>query len=417
MHLAESSERLCRRAFFLFLLLFVYGTLFPFYFNLEPEYLARAWAQVRLVPYWNLSSESTYGFPDIVSNILFGLPLGFFGYLWLAGNRGQSILKWGFIGLSLGCAVELMQLSIPYRTTSATDALNDGLGSLLGAILARYLGKPILAVLMGTWEEPRQTRALLLLCVLLLCTLGPLDLTFNISDIEGDLDNLMRDPWKRLAPLGDEWILAASFTIFAAMIGSLLMSGKAPLGVPRPYALPLLLLLPWALEMGQFLVASRLPSIREPLVASLACCLGLLAARSAPALVRPLTGLLLMTAAILAFGLSPFVFEAQEGTSSFQWIPLLEYYLHTSAGSLYDAGFGLLSFALFAACFRASFGSSRLATIAAALGLATVMEIIQMYVPYRYPGTTDIAIAALGALIGDVVESNIEGGLTSNGRR
>jgi hypothetical protein len=126
---------------------------------------------------------------------------------------------------------------------------------------------------------------------------------------------------------------------------------------------------------------------------------------------------LLITAALLAFGLSPFEFEFFRDTSPFQWIPLLEYYQHTSAGSLYDAGFGLLSFALFAAFFRASTGASRMATIAAALVLATLIELVQMFLPSRFPGTTDIAIAALEALIGDVVESNIENAATSNERR
>jgi VanZ family protein len=403
---SAKTERICRVAFYIALLIFAYGTLFPFYFDLKPDSLSNAWSKVRLLPYWDFHRGRIQSFPDMVSNVMLGVPVGFFGFLWLGRQRRQSVWKWGLIGLGLSSAVEIFQLAIPYRYTSMTDTLNNGLGALIGAMVAKLAGSPILSLMMGTWGDPKRSRAFLLFCILVLLVLGPLDLTMDVSNIRSSIAALWNNPWGSGSPIADEWILVAVFAIFGATAYGLVLAGKSPFRISPAKGIAIILALPWATELGQFFVSSRTPSLREPLMGFLAAGIGILVIRFASHLATPPWGLLLITTSLIAAGTSPYEFVSNN--SRFQWIPFLEYYLHTTPAALYDASIGLLSFALFAALFRASWGASRTVPIGAAIFVAVFIEFLQMYLPTRHSGTTDIAIAAFGALIGDVVESNLE---------
>jgi glycopeptide antibiotics resistance protein len=135
-----------------------------------------------------------------------------------------------------------------------------------------------------------------------------------------------------------------------------------------------------------------------------------------PTLCRPVPGLIVMTLGIVAAGFSPYQFVSWEHRSSFTWIPLYEYYTNTTLGAFYDAAIGLLYFALFTAFLKASCDGSRWAVIAGAMTLAGAIECMQLLLPTRSAGITDVLIAFLGAWMGDYVWSMLQGTSASHGR-
>jgi hypothetical protein len=56
-----------------------------------------------IVPYWDIERGRIHGLPDIASNILITIPVGFFGFLYFDRNRKASrIAKWFVMGFALG---------------------------------------------------------------------------------------------------------------------------------------------------------------------------------------------------------------------------------------------------------------------------------------------------------------------------
>lgn len=81
---------------------------------------------------------------DATQNVLLFIPLGFlvFGNILPGRRRGRGLCA-AVAGLTLSCAVEIIQSRIPGRFPSLTDILFNGCGSLLGGYLAsRYPIRP-----------------------------------------------------------------------------------------------------------------------------------------------------------------------------------------------------------------------------------------------------------------------------------
>ena len=79
---------------------------------------------------------------DTVLNILGFLPVGVLA--WLAGGRAGLVLRWlGVLGcgLLLSLGIETGQIWLPERVSSAIDLASNGLGALLGGLLAAVAGR------------------------------------------------------------------------------------------------------------------------------------------------------------------------------------------------------------------------------------------------------------------------------------
>lgn len=399
--ISEESEGLYRYAFYVAFALFVYGTLFPFRFDFSAAFLARSWSGANLLPYWDPARGRIPSIPDIVSNLLLGMPLGCFGFLWRDRDANhRDLWKWGLLGLALGVSVEVFQLAIPSRTCSVTDAINDGLGAFIGAGVVKSLRQRIPPLVTVTRQDPARVQLFLILCLLVLGMLGPLDIALDISRIKSALRAIWVDPWKSQAAMGDTWILAAEFAIWGALGGRVLRRGKLPAGLRPALWIAGILALPFFLEVGQVIVASHAPSIADLTMLTLGSGAGLVAALMCPPLAGPSVGMIMLATALSAAGFSPYHFVAWVQRGPFQWIPLYEYYVRTTSSSLYDAVFGLLNFALFATLMRASCSCSRRWAVGTAIALAGAIELGQMFLPTRYPGITDIIVAGLGAWAG-----------------
>ena len=73
------------------------------------------------------------GWSDTLLNVLFFLPLGF---LYKLKRPEDSILRIFGLGLGLSCTVEVAQIFLAERFPSPMDALTNGMGAWLGALLA-----------------------------------------------------------------------------------------------------------------------------------------------------------------------------------------------------------------------------------------------------------------------------------------
>lgn len=352
-----------------------YGTLFPFHF----DFVQSSWHAFGLTPFWDVGRGRIHSLPDTISNILLTVPLGFFGFIWFSRNgKHQRIIKWFAIGFALGLLVELIQLKIPSRTSEITDAINNGIGAIAGAGIAMLYGQKILAFISGSLTEKKVTLYWMLAAIIVAGMLLPFDLGLNVSHFKSGLKSLWLNPLESGIAIQDEWILMAEFAILGALAGSL----------RKTRMVLFTLALPFILEPMQLLIESHAPSLRDLMLNFTGVALGVAAAQVCPFIMRPATGFILMTLALLAQGLSPYHFS---GPSQFEWMPLVEYYNRTTGAALYDALSGLLSYGLLA------FLWPRKLTILFVIVLAGSIEAAQIFISTRSAGTTDILIAGLGA--------------------
>lgn len=381
--------KLCRYGFYLSVLLLFYGTLFPFQFDLSPHSLSLAWTNAGLVPYWDVHRGRIHSLPDMVSNVLLTIPLGFFGFLWFGRKRSRpGIARWFAFGFLLATLSEIVQLGIPSRLSGITDALNNGLGAFLGAFAAAVCGSKLLDLFSGSLFNKKGTYLVILLAIVIATMLLPFDFGMDVAHIKSSIRQLLANPWESGIPIDDEWVLMAEFALIGSLAGSM---------TQKRFTL-FVLFLPFILEPAQLLVESHAPSLRDLAMSFAGVAGGLASARYIPNLIRPATGFILMNIALVAEGLSPYHFAGQ---SRFEWIPLVEYYYQTTGLALYDAMAGLLSYGLLVALWP------KRATILWAVLLATGIEAAQVYIPARFSGTTDILIAAIGAGTGYALSKSV----------
>ncbi len=385
---------LCRCGFYLSILLLLYGTLFPFQFDLAPQSLSRAWSVAGLIPFWDSARGRIHSLPDMLANALLAIPLGFFGSLWFhARGKLQNPAAWFAIGLCLGLLSEIIQLAIPQRVSDITDAINNGLGASAGAVAAALFGQQILNLLSASVPDRRAANYWLLASVIAAGMLLPFDLTLDVGHFRSGLKTLLVNPWESGTPIENEWITAAEFALLGALAAS----------IRRRRVVFFTLTLPFYMEASQLLVDSHAPSLRDLAMNFAGAAGGAAAGFWAPALVRPAAGFILMNLAVAAQGLSPYRFAAENARERFEWIPLIEYYNRTTGAALYDALTGLLAYALLAALWP------RRAVIIWALLLAGGIEAAQIFIVNRFAGTTDILIAGIGAWVGCLISKTASG--------
>jgi len=370
-----NGRALCRYGFWLSLLLFFYGTLFPFHF----DFAGFSWSQFGLLPFWDAGRGRVHSLPDMLSNVLLTVPAGFFGLLCF--GRQKRVVRWFAFAFLAGLLVETIQLAVPSRLSSVTDALNNGIGAWIGAGFAALFGSHILDFLSGSFLDEKQTRCAILAGITAAGMLLPFDFGLDVSHIASTVRRVWANPWELGTPVQDEWVQAAEFAILGALAGL----------IRRRRILFASLALPFVLEAMQFLVESHAPSGRDLAMNLAAVASGLAVARIRPGLARPSVGFGLMNLAIIAQGLSPYRFGER---SHFEWVPLIEYYNQTTGAALYDALSGILIYGLLAALWP------RKTTILWAMTLAVGIEWAQTFIPGRSAGVTDVLIAGIGAFLG-----------------
>lgn len=178
--------------------LIVYASLYPF----------EGWRLQGLSPWgflWAPWPQYWTGF-DLLSNVLGYGPLGFLAALCLMRLRPQWPRLWpvAVAALALSLSLESLQMLLPRRVPSNVDWCLNGLGAVLGALVALALAAWGLLARWSRWRDrwltPTSSGALVLLALWPVALLFPVAVPFGLGQVleraERALAGALRDtPW------------------------------------------------------------------------------------------------------------------------------------------------------------------------------------------------------------------------------
>lgn len=115
-----------------YLLLLIYGTLFPL--------SGWDWQRGNLHTFISLNWPAHVSRGDVVTNLVVYVPLGLLLALWWRGRfgGGATLALVTLCGTSLSLGLEYLQSYLPQRVSSPLDTALNGTGTFLGALLAGY---------------------------------------------------------------------------------------------------------------------------------------------------------------------------------------------------------------------------------------------------------------------------------------
>lgn len=100
------------------------------------------WWIYRDIERWGPTSWVTFLGVEFIANILMFVPVGVFFVLLLGRSRWWAAIIFGVIG---SCWIELAQyLWLPERTADARDVLSNGIGIVIGVLVAELVTWPAL---------------------------------------------------------------------------------------------------------------------------------------------------------------------------------------------------------------------------------------------------------------------------------
>jgi VanZ family protein len=352
-----------RRLLVLFILLILYGSLYPFDFEFWRPIDNPVWTMLRSWPH----PFDRFAFRDGASNVVLYVPLGFaaalaFGRRWWAGL---------LLGLALSAGVEIVQLYDADRTSSLWDVVCNTAGTVFGVLAARLL--PVAQKL-----ERESDRLNTGPTIVAGCWIGfqlyPFVPLLSRGHLHASISAFSNTPvsWVEIAAGAAEWL-------------ALGLVAEGAMGGIRTLWLPVAILcLPVRL-----LLADRTLAPSEVLGAGLALILwaGIRGQR------RRIVGACLLGAAIVLLELEPFRFASQP-LHAFSWIP----FSATMAANRLPAvliifrrafDYGAMVWLLPIPRARAGI------LVAAAL---VVLEWLQRYLPNRQPEIMDSMLALMMTL-------------------
>lgn len=408
--LPEAARLLSKYGFYLSVSVFLYAILFPFRFDFSWQQLSTAWSHAGLIPYWS-SKTGTRVTVDDLANILLTMPLGFAGFLHCTRRPGiWAVLRWCGLGLAVGLAAEFMQLAIPTRASVITDAINNGLGALIGAAAASVMGRHALEFFTGAAAERRNIYLWMLIWSLVVM-LGPYDLSpDSISRSESGLLTGQTYLWESEKIVGSEWLRMAGFALIGALAVRLATPGRRKYTARQPLtAASLVFLFPAILQFARLLFQSHPFLLDDLALDTLGALAGALGSLFIPPTLQSFIGFLLFKVALIAAGLSPYSFSSWQRGMSFQWIPFCEFCKNRTPASLYEVILTFFSFAILGGLLQLSFSRCRRwHVVAYALAFSGAIEFAQTFLPSRTAGITNILVAGLGAWTGACVCAAVE---------
>jgi glycopeptide antibiotics resistance protein len=409
--LPEAARLLTKYGFYFSIAVFAYTVLFPFRIDISWHQLSTAWSKSIWIPYWYPKTGVRF-LADDIANILLMMPLGFFGFLHCTRRNGKSaVYRWGALGLALGVSAEFIQLAIPTRATVITDIINNGLGSLLGAAAASAAGHRILLFFTGVARE-RRNIYLWLLIWSLVAMVGPINLGSNaLTFFDSTVLTLQTDSLESGTLIGAEWLNLTGFALIGALAARLAVPGRRKPAAWQPLAAAaLVLVFPVLLQYSRLLVGTCRPSLDDLILDIVGALLGFFAGLITPSILRARNGFLLFQTALVVAGLKPFLFSSHPPNGMFfQWIPFYEFCKDRTPIVFYETTVNFSSFAILGGFLQLSFPRSRSWQAAVyALVFSGAIEFIQMFLPNRTSGITDILMAVLGAWIGAYICAAVE---------
>jgi len=398
----------------------VYGSLIPFRFSADPDFVRSNLAKVQFFPF--RAGAKNFSLPDVASNVLLFIPFGFLlaggGFRVLGPSWPRRICAIGALALGFASAIELGQLFAAGRRTSGIDVESDVLGALFGGVgaylLQRYEER-VGACLRAVSAEP--TLVPIALVALWLCSdaFYPFAVTLDVSTAWHNLRHAKWVPFREpqvfwLDRVVDE---AVMFAILSALIRSALRRHVSAL-TATVAAVAGAIAFSIALEAGKLLVVGRLPNVENVFLASVGAVCGVIAAPLLmawqPIRKRPEWALAVLALLLLAYSeLTPFAFATSSSALATQvgrieWLPLLSYSRADAQSALFDLWRKLLLSGFWGFSFSWVM-SSAAPWRAASAGLVVggALEAAQLLTIGRTPSVGDALILGLGAWIGGIV--------------
>jgi len=361
--------------------LILYGSLYPFNLKTDaPDGLFGALSQL---------SWARAGRGDRISNVLLYLPLGFCLYLWLSERlrRGLSVTMATVLGTLLSLAIEVAQVYVSKRVPSLADlALNSG-GTLLGAIggmgwaaLSHLMHMPARAE-----KQRRDPGAALLIGLWLAWRFAPFVPQLDLGKLKAALRPLFNPTFDFITVL----IFLTCWLVVNQAVAAL---------VSRARRLETLLLLMAAVLIGRLIVASQAFVPAELLALLLLLPMVVLMHRLRPR-PRRATLVLAVVALLVIAELAPFDFSPQ--AAQFDFWPFL---------TLVESGWDLTAVdwvQMFGKLFLygallwvvREWGASAEFAFGVMLTIATVVEMLQIWLPGEHASITDPLLALTIGLV------------------
>lgn len=361
--------------------LIAYGSLYPF--NFKPDVHGGLFAALSQLS-WARAGRS-----DRISNVLLYLPLGFCLYLLLSERlrRGPAVAAATLLGSLLSFGIEVAQVYVSARVPSLTDlALNAG-GTLLGAVggmgwagLSHLMHLPARAE-----KQKRDPGAALLIGLWLAWRFAPFVPQIDLGKLKAALRPLFNPTFDFVTVL----IFLTCWLVVNQAVAAL---------VSRPRRLETLLLLIAAVLIGRLLVASQTFVPAELLALLLLLPMVVLMHRLRP---RPRRAALVLAvvALLIIEELAPFDFSPQ--VAGFDFWPFL---------ALVDSGWNLAAIdwvQVFGKLFLygallwvvREWGATTDFAFGVMLSVATVIEILQIWLPAEQASITDPLLALIVGLV------------------
>jgi len=242
--------------------LIAWWTLLPFSPNLTPGALERAIADIQWVPFVERGRAPLWS--DVLGNLALFLPFGVAGWRTLEGHRGRRLWTVLWAAALVSLTVELLQLALPARRTSATDWVVDICGAACGTLVGRFWELRARRAARHWWRRltgggrENLLAILLALCLLAWAVLPGLAVPGELWEQTQRLSSSFRrfpgwQPW-----LERSWhpaLLGAMFATLAGRSGTGSALGRGVFGFGCA------VLLGFGVELAQLAAPSRSPDI------------------------------------------------------------------------------------------------------------------------------------------------------------
>lgn len=402
----------------------IYGSLIPFRFIADPDFIRSNLAKIQLFPFQ--TGGKNFSLPDVASNVLlfipFGLLLAVGGFRVIGRRWSHRICAIGALALGFATALETAQLFVAGRQSSGIDVESEVLGALVGssgAYLLQRHERQVSACLRAVRAEPALLPLGLLSLWLCFDAFYPFAVTFDVSTAWHNLTHAKWIPFRGpqvfwLDRVVDE---AVMFAILSALIRSILRQHVPTLTASSVGAAGAIAF-SCALEAGKLLVVGRLPNMENVLLASTGSVCGVTLGPFLmawdPVKKRPAWFLAALALFLLVYAeLTPFAFVTSSTAFASQvgrieWLPLSSYSRSDTQSALFDLWKKLLLSGFWGFAFSSVRRSMPRGAACAGLIVGGALEAAQLLTIGRTCSVGDVLILGLGAWLGGIVYRRYE---------
>jgi VanZ family protein len=404
-------------------ILLVYASLMPFDFGSNVYLTAEL---TRLWNSWSISIPAHISGSDVASNLVLYFPLGYILALRLRISRSSACLPVfasTMICSALSAGIEIVQLTLASRTSSAFDWILNSLSGCAGAVAGVLWGVAlciaIVEWLQTAWQKrPIDIATIIILGLLAADALSPFLPTILPKQVYRNIRSAQLNPWEainlqpwhwwlfiRVAPYGILTILLAAWG--ECVRPALVVWTKAAFWV-FGFAL--------CLESSKLLIVSRTFNIANIATSLIGCGMGVLIGRHLAGKVSvglkaelACVGILLY---VLYLAWTPFNFawitdiSKRVNLSPVAWLPFYSYAMGSGLNHVRLFVQSVLLMGLFTYFLRLRFPwfEKRSLGLPTAILLSTLLGMVaeggQVFLMSRWPSMTDIYCFALGGGLG-----------------